>query len=369
MRNYRCHLCGRTAIAGSHRCQPAAALPVFGPPLRPPPAWKDAYRLNQYTSNMATDNHLGAIPLDIRDKYYLARYNFGNYQLPDDTAWWNDNNGPGGTTISEFRQMERAQQLAIIDALWSRILLLFPATTPRSQMVDPPSISDIGATSVSAGRAFQSGVGVSQSFSRLGYAFRCDTRDPASVTAYGFLRAYQFRPPANIQETLPHRAANGQGCPVKVGMWKKNLDAVSELTICVSRNLKGSTKFPKAEHTGQCYVYAVKIPASKPGFDTERWQMTLNRRSALWRPGEKAFLAVQNTEIIASIPVFKTAPSNADQLQGAIYRFRFLANAWTNHGMVGDDQQFLTNQLAAVYNGGADQLVYRDEDFDNPRFG
>jgi hypothetical protein len=365
MRNFRCPLCGQTGIPGAHRCPtapvaPAVAAPALGPPVAPPPAWKDRQRLNQYTSNMGIDGHLQSIPLDIRQKYYLANYNRGLYRTPAVDNWWNDNNGPGGTTIAQYRQMNRNQQLAVIDALWDHIMLLFPANTPRSHMLDP-------ATS-SSSRAFQSSVTISQAFSRFGYAYRCDTRDPASVTQYGFLRAYHFNPPADIQDTLVYRAVMGQGGPAKVGMWKKNRDAISEMTICVARNLKGCTKFPKAEHTGQCYVYAVKVPAGKQGFDTERWQMTLDSSNALWRPGEKAFLDLQPADILASIPVFKTAPSAADTGQGAIFRFRFTAAAWTNHTATPDEMRFLADQLAPVYNGGADQLVYRDEDFDDPRF-
>jgi len=148
MRYFRCPLCGQTGIPGAHRCPPpavggavAAPAPLIGPALPPPPAWKDNQRLNEYTSNMATDNSLRTVRLEIREKYRLARYNLGIYSTAESVAWWNDNNGPGGTTIAQFRQMNRAGQLAIIDAMWQVILLLFPANSTRSGMVDPASVS------------------------------------------------------------------------------------------------------------------------------------------------------------------------------------------------------------------------------------
>ena len=80
--------------------------------------------------------------------------------------------------------------------------------------------------------------------------------------------------------------------PRKVGMWKMNRDALSEMTICVSRQMRGCTKFPSFDYAGKAWIYALSLPLDKVGFDTEAWQVGIGG-DALWRPGEKAFFDVQ----------------------------------------------------------------------------
>ena len=62
-----------------------------------------------------------------------------------------------------------------------------------------------------ADRAFLSSDHLFHAFKDHGYAFRCDTRDPGSVTKYGFRRAWEFAPPEAVKDALPSPGRDGNG--------------------------------------------------------------------------------------------------------------------------------------------------------------
>jgi hypothetical protein len=242
--------------------------------------------------------------------------------------------------------MNRTELLQIIDAMWTDLLELKPANMQRSAMDDPGSP-----------QAYPSSANLISAFKNHGYCFRCDSRAPDSVAQTGFRRRYEFDPPDDVKETLPHRAARGTGMAQQLGMWKGNRDALSEMVICVSRQMRGCTKFPSSDYVGPAWIYAIKLPANKLGFDTEHWQVQLG--NSLWKPGEKAFLDIQPSEILASVPIQKSAAAAANEY----FRFQVLSNEWTWHNADDGAKAHLRLELRALYAGGAVQSIMQNEDF------
>lgn len=263
------------------------------------------------------------------------------------------------TTVSDFVAMTRWDQIRMIDRMWREMIIVVIGNTPRSQMVDPVP---------GQGRAFLSSASANRPFANQGYCFRCDTRAPGAVTAQGFRRRYEFSPPPEIQGTVMEKLARGIGCAPQLVMWKANRDALSEMVICVARQMRGSTKFPNPEHVGAAYIYAIKLAPDKKGFDTERWQEDPKGGgggSALWQPGEKAFYDIAGSDVLAHVPIQKLGkPMGAPA--GALFQFQFSANVWSWAGANAADQRFLNAELASIYNGGAIQTVLETEDFYRP---
>jgi hypothetical protein len=332
---------------------PAPVIPVAPPMGPPPPPGLGAAlpnpaltrRMSYYdrTRLIANDAVFNAVPLATRQKYDRAAGSWLLHKAAGITAC---SGRRDNVLVRDFLAMTEAQRLAEIDALWTEILVLVDGNTPRGQMVDPAPNAHVGI----AGQA--------SAFRDLGYCFRCDTRAPAAVTVQGFRRLFDMNPPADIQGTLPNRAAAGTGMARRLGMWHDNRDAINEMTICVSRNLKGATKFPSPDTAGVAYIYAIKLAADKLGFDTENWQAT--QVGGLWRPGEKAFFDIDANNVIAHVQIAKAAAAAPTEL----HRFQFTANQWTYTANASwADRAVLGPLLVALYNGGAVQAVQRADDF------
>jgi hypothetical protein len=122
--------------------------------------------------------------------------------------------------------------------------------------------------------------------------------------------------------------------------------------------LRGCTKFPSETHVGPAWVYALKLPLSHKGFDTEAWQA--NEVGGLWLPGEKAFFEVPAAYILASLPIMKAAKTpNTNEF----FRFQVLSRTWTWHTATDADKKHLNKELEDLYNGGKMQAVMDTEDF------
>ncbi len=323
---------------------PPPPPPPMGGGVRPNPAL--SRYLSYYDANNPIANEVAcnAIPLGTRQKFDRATATWGKHKpagVPSPFLATSQQ-----LKVSDFLMLSEPQRLALIDMMWTEVLVLKTGLTPRNQMVDP------------APNAFEGIPGTVRAFRDLGFCFRCDTRLPVSVTVQGFRRLFEMSPPADIQGTLPHRAATGTGMAQQLGMWKDNRDAVNEMNICVSRNLKGSTKFPNPETTGTAYIYAIKLPGEKLGFDTENWQAS--EVGGLWRPGEKAFFDIDAANVIAYIPITKILKAGPDEL----HRFKFDANQWTyTANAKAVDHVVLGPLIAAIYNNEAVQAVKRVDDF------
>lgn len=310
-----------------------------------PPSGRDNdKRLNYFdgtVKRLSIDPGAQAIELGIRQKYDAAMASWRSHTPQGDSIW---KRIIARERVSAIAINNRAQHLGLIDGIWSEIIENFPATTPVSAMVDPAANAYASSHS-----------GRMQAFRTGGYCFRCDSRDPASVTTHGFLPLYAHNPPADILGTLPQRAvADG-----KVGMFKDNRDAVGEMVVCVARQMRGATKFPSPAYAGTAYVYALKLGLAEQGFDTEHWQTTLNTVS-LWKPGEKAMRQVLASQVLGHVPVTKAPAAGVNEY----FRFKFDANSWnfTPHATQAD-KTYLNAELAAIYRGGAFQAINLDEDF------
>jgi hypothetical protein len=335
---YNAHfpVCRGTAATVQQPSQPWS-LPVSNPKLKN----TLAYYCEGSSASLATEAACTR-PLPDKQKFDRAAKTFGEkrkqgQQLPAQIK---------GLTLADINQMSPADFMAVIDKIWNEILVLRVGDVERRTMVDP------------APGAHQGIPGHPGSFRQLGLCFRCDTRDPGSVTTYGFKRAYVLSPPADIQHTLPHRAAAGLGMPAALGMWESNKDAINEMTICVSRSMRGCTKFPNPEYSGSAHIYAIKLPADKLGFDTEAWQAS--GAGKLWQPGEKAFYDIDADNILGHVPINKQATT----AKGELHRFQLLSSRWSYTGhQTYADVAILGPELERLYGGGGWQAVLASEDF------
>ncbi len=64
--------------------------------------------------------------------------------------------------------------------------------------------------------------------------------------------------------------------------------------------MRGSTKFPSPGYAGPAWIYAIRLPLTQQGFDTEEWQTQVG---GLWQPGEKALYRIEPSSIMASVPM------------------------------------------------------------------
>lgn len=294
------------------------------------------------TKTLAGDLGAQKIELSIRQKYDAAIAAWKGHQPPAGTAW---DKAMKTDKVSAIEMLNPAQHLSMIDLIWGEIIQTFPATTAVNAMVDPAAQAYNSSHSNPGHAAFRLG----------GYCFRCDSRDPASVTTYGFLPLYAHNPPPEVTGTFPHRIVQAGG----VGMFKDNRDAVGEMVVCVARQMRGATKFPSPGYAGVAYVYALKLGLGDQGFDTENWQISLPDVS-LWKPGEKAMRAVAAAQVLGHVQVTKSLAAGGNEY----FRFKFDANAWTyTANAAPPDRLYLDAELAAIYNAGAVQAINVDEDF------
>lgn len=310
------------------------------------PQWKlktdkllDTY--NGGTRALATDPAAAFIDLFLRRKYDRAIATWLVHDPGGDTYWKAANKNK----LAVLAPMTRDEHLEVIDNIWSDLLELKVGSTEVRNMVDPGSA-----------QAYPSSTHLADAFKAQGYCFRCDTRQPDSVAQTGFRRRYEFDCPEDIRDTLPHRAAKGDRMTASLGMWKDNRDAISEMVICVSRQMRGCTKFPSSDYEGDAWIYALCLPLDKKGFDTEAWQVQLGR--SLWKPGEKAFYDLQAENVLASVPIRKSKGQ-----MGEFFRFQILSDHWTFHHASVQQQAHLNQELGNLYNAGQVQAIGQNEDF------
>lgn len=309
-------------------------------------AREDNKRLNYFDGTqkrLATDPGAQAIELGIRQKYDAVIAGWRSHNPNNTNTTWTKI--ITRERVSAIAINNRVQHLGLIDGIWAEFIDTFPATTAVSAMTDP---------AVGAYPSSRSNGGLA-AFSTSGFCFRCDSRDPASVTTYGFKPLYAHNPPPEILETWPLREVQAG----RAGMFKDNRDAVGEMVVCVSREMRGATKFPSPGYAGIAYVYALKLPTTDQGFDTEHWQTTLPTVS-LWKPGEKAMREVKPAQVLGHVQVTKSPAAGGNEY----FRVRFDANHWTfTPHASGADQIYLNAELAAIYNAGVVFAINIDEDF------
>lgn len=303
---------------------------------------------NGTTKKMSTDAAASEIALSLRRKYDAAIAEWTTHRPQAGELFWE--NARNDERLASLFELSREEHLFIIDSIWNDILDLNVGRRPVGNMVDP----DIAV------HTYLSSSHLRRAFSEHGYCFRCDTRDPASVTRHGFRRQYEWACPEEIKDTLPHRAAIGRSCIPAIGLWKDNRDAVNQMAICVSRQMRGCTKFPDFNYTGQAWIYALCLPRHRIGFDTEAWQIQIGPE-AVWRPGEKAFYIVHPEEVLASVPVYKSQTREGER--HVFGHFQFLCDTWTYYRGTTSQRVHLKDELHDLFNHGEEQDILDTEDF------
>jgi hypothetical protein len=229
-------------------------------------------------------------------------------------------NGIVGTrTVKQFADMRPAERLALINQLWDAIIDWLDPDQFASEMDD--SLEGNGVHNVSSTR-------VAHAFTTLGVGFRCEKEeDLPRILQQGLQPLYNL---PDIAERMGHlvryTAVQTKTAQGKVGLWKKNKDAVGQTGICVSRSAKGATKFPDQNHVGNVYLFAVK--PSNRAYDTEKYQQQRGN-AAVWRPGEKLWPSVAAADVLAYVKIQKTGPLN-DEMGG--WKARVLDDRWTYRG-------------------------------------
>jgi hypothetical protein len=369
-REFTCPACGITSIKGAHVCR-ARWLQRQGDQAPPPPpvlgiglvqGARDPLKLREFDASRK-------IP-DGRDPNIARKW---NYLM----SLWEDQRGGdlaphlGEMTLDAFMNMQRWKKLAIIDRLWCHLIIVVQGNTKRANMVDPEERVE--------GYGFPAESIVRRPFAAHGYCFRCDTRNPHDVCDHGFKRKYNFNPDDEVKGTILEKLAKGtDGKPQCLVMWKENRDAFPEMTICVSRGMRGTTKFPGPKTVGEAYIYALKLTADKRGFDTERWQETPSRTAnvpdaggagggtAVWQPGEKAFYEVFPQEVMAYLRINKLGAQPAPGLFSFEFVVPFGSNApkWSfTTAATPTDKAFLVEELKREWSKGKRQTVALAEDF------
>jgi hypothetical protein len=382
-RTQKCATCGMNVVPGNHVCERARiinAAPVGaggGAGVGGPPAPR-MLTLAERQAKQQADNaaralarklilggykNANSLAVALRSDAALAPYRVALENFaPKWDAVRNAFEDKGGAklpidadkiTLPSLAAMSPGDRMDLINTMWLDMLVVCDCDTAVSAMVDP-WIAD----PVTPARGFEWLSGLANPWTRHGYGFRCDTRAPDKTLDQGFKRAWTLNVPLGMRGTSAHDAIIGRGMRPKVFMWKSNRDAVSENNICVSRTLRGCTKFPNPDHVGDAYVYAMKIPLEMKGFDTEKWQGGIGN-TALWQPGEKAFLELPAHTVIGSLKITKAKPQSA----GECHRFTLPPHGFTWHGAKAEDRQRITAELDALRQLGDTQVVMMDEDF------
>lgn len=300
----------------------------------------------------ATAVRPATITSDMVKKYNVVRQN-----------WGNDIGGRiGGSqfdkfqkkyTVTDIYQYTGAEFLLLVNEIWKEIVEFQPYNTSVANMADP-----------GAGNHSSSFTQPSQAvFNQTGICYRCDARKPSSVLGLGFLPAYNISPESHVKDTIMEHCTKGTaGITRSAGFWIGNRDIVNQTSICAARTLKGCGKFPEPQNKGFHYFYALKLPVTKLGFDTEARQQTTGGR---WLPGEKAFASVSKDEVIAWTKIRKLG-SDTGTIAFNFYQYQILENLWHfTSGATDADKTYLNAELNALTGGqGLTTItIKKSEDF------
>jgi len=344
-----CPRCQASPIALSiHQCVPAgpahAAPPV--PVLHP-------RHLSYYNTAEKARQLVGVlrgnVQEDILEKYAAAMETYAEFRPGGGSEWETFRER---YTDADLASLSANQHLQLIDEIWSCMIRFIAYNRTVGAMVDPRPGNHPSSLSRPDEAVFRT----------KGICYRCDSRDPGSVLASGFLPLYRFNPPTYaIATILQSTATGGNGVDQSAGYWRSNDDIVNQTSVCVSRTLRGCGKFPRPQDTGTHYLYAFKLPTQKLGLDTEALQPYQRR----WQPGEKAFAELTPAEIIGWTIAYKGGSDTGTSAFNS-FRFRIVEPGW-NFTARADvaDRQYLDDELKALCSGpsGREITVLASEDF------
>jgi hypothetical protein len=260
-------------------------------------------------------------------------------------------------TLKEFAGKPIPDQIRIINKIYDAAILWKDYNQSATEMTDYGDyLSEAHFPS-----SFQDDF--TNAFKRFGIGFRAEkVVDQDRILSQGFSPVYgnmmNFRRACPnkkdahvIEETIMETTTKlGQ----KIAIFRKAQDVVSETATCISRNIRGATKFPEPELVGQVYVFAVK-PSLK-GYDTEKHQEDQDRsgHSKVWRFGEKGFPKIGVQDIIAYTLVEKRKGEGSDGTGDSIlWYYQFMQKAWTwVRQCTKEEKTFLEEELSQAYDEG-----------------
>jgi len=329
---------------------PAAAPPAFGPAL------DVNKKLSLVKGRKLIKANYQHIPMGTDD--YFKKYNF----LLDALLSY----GHAATFFEQFENLTvgelfgktRAQFLEVINTGWGTLVKAVDKAeiVPVSKMADPVKES---------ADAFVSSKQHKQAFRKFQVAFRADSRGPEEIFNQGCVA--KFRLPQNILAGIP----GGSDIDVREtmmakGMYKNsvNQDFFNETGVCVSRTLKGATKFPNYRDVDkEMWLYAVYVIS---GFDTEAWQLQLatnGKPTALWRPGEKALDRLYSWQVLGGIKFTRTY-FNADyqNANDVFFKFKLIPPwKWHSTGYTRNDRkEYIKGESAPFENAETEYLLGDD---------
>jgi hypothetical protein len=223
-------------------------------------------------------------------------------------------------TIRQFMALSPEDQLAVIDIGWNRVCTKKAYDKATYDMFEPaapaiaPTVSPIPSGMIPDGAGgyrvgYVNRAGVPDAFKDLKVGFRVDGSDD------NIPRTIQRINDDGMTTQLKNRYLmyNIKGWEVEgttvdldtlaPRVWATKNDLFNESAVCVARNFFGATAFPMRDMVGRALLWAVDV-TGLIGFDTEQYQTTLGA-DRQWRPGEKAYMRIPPSNVIAYVPIRK----------------------------------------------------------------
>ncbi len=267
------------------------------------------------------------------------------------------------TKIAVFNAKTAAEQIDFISEIWKRLVDSVIPTVQAQAMVDRaggvadmieplpsslapanPNVSPVTLTRRSADNAW----------TKFSFGFRveggkkADGDDMPRIIRDGVQPLFINR---GLLRAVRQMAVDGTHVEQldRAFIWWENRDILNESATCVARSLFGATAFPERETDSAGgpgavqYHYLLALQCRNlNGCDTEQWQLDKNNDSN-WRPGEKAFLGIPYTRVLAWTKLLRRPNAT-----GSGWSFRFPETRW-NWCNVPDDQgeAYLKAELSA----------------------
>lgn len=264
--------------------------------------------------------------------------------------------------VSDFNAKTNAQQRAFIDEIWKRLVDYRIPTTKAEAMVEHDGPAEEAWTPLPSSLAPSEPDAANVTLIRRDnrkiwqqYRIGFRVEGSRSATADDMTRIRQRGPSPLLHNRALMRSLRGWCADDtyveqrdRIFLWWGNEDVLNESATCVSRSLFGATALPKRDFdtaaNGLQFHYLLAIDCSGHiGADSEAWQQARGAAS-VWRPGEKAFLTLDQHHVIGWTRLLKEAPPGG---KGG-WRFRLPDNSWNWIKMPSKEvQDYLTLELRA----------------------
>jgi hypothetical protein len=279
---------------------------------------------------MANNQAAAGIPRAELELWDFALQNMRNRGLP--TREEDYKAIVGNRTIDDLVRMTPQDRLKLINKFWDAIVEWQMPNTTIGEMFEPPTNDRWSKQSSEAGTAW--------AFRKHGIGFHCETADQLERILNEGPSPLYSKP--DIAEHVGHRIRGTvmmtRSAAGQIALWKQNRDVVGETGVCVSRGIKGATKFPRCDYRGQVCLFALKLTGLL-GVDTEKWQRGKLDKTAVWRPGEKVYGAIPRPRVIGCVRVNRLVFSNNS------WKINVIDQTWRSLSASPEDQAYLQREL------------------------